>query len=179
MYQPGDFDLAGFAVGIAERDEVLPKKALIKDGSVLLGLPSSGIHSNGFALARRVINEDTPELYRELLTPTKIYVNDLFALLDTPGIYGAAHITGGGLAENTKRILPDGLLPSFTFDWQQPPIFSEIKDRGNIEEQEMRRVFNLGIGMVLVVDSTAADSVLRNAADRGISVAEIGKVSHG
>ena len=117
LYGIDDFDLAGFAVGIAEKDAVLPRTAEIGNGDVILGLPSSGIHSNGLSLARKVIPESDAAAWDEMLVPTRVYAAEMRALIDTGRVLAAAHITGGGLFGNLQRVIPDGLRPSFTFDW--------------------------------------------------------------
>ncbi|MFW5743900.1 MAG: phosphoribosylformylglycinamidine cyclo-ligase [Spirochaetota bacterium] len=149
MYGPGDIDLAGFATGIAERDEQLPRRDAMIAGDLVVGLASSGIHSNGLSLARKVLPADDRDGWRELLTPTRIYVRELRAA--RPHIKGAAHITGGGLVANLRRILPDGLQPEVGWDWQSPQIFDRIADAGPISAPEMRRVFNMGVGIAMVV----------------------------
>lgn len=149
MYGPGDIDLAGFATGLAERDEQLPRRDAMIAGDLVVGLASSGIHSNGLSLARKVLPADDRDGWRELLTPTRIYVRELRAA--RPHIKGAAHITGGGLVANLRRILPDGLQPEVGWDWQSPQIFDRIADAGPIGTPEMRRVFNMGVGIAMVV----------------------------
>lgn len=175
LYQPGDYDLAGFCVGVVEEADVIDGTR-IHGGDVLLGIASTGLHSNGFSLARKAvfdrgglgIHEFVPELGCDvgtaLLRPTQIYVRSLRTVLNNPdlrpGVHGIAHITGGGLEENLQRILPDGIVPHFRRDLPAPPaIFSWIQRLGEIDLREMRRVFNLGIGMVLVVDPSVEQSI--------------------
>ena len=148
-----DIDLAGFCTGIVEKGEVIDGK-LIKKGDKIIGLPSSGIHSNGYSLINEMLWRhkiawaDTPEL----LTPTTIYARQVEILLQEYPIVGMAHITGGGLEENVSRVIPKGLKAHIDWtSWERPEIFNKIKQAGEIEEEEMRRVFNCGIGYVLVV----------------------------
>jgi phosphoribosylformylglycinamidine cyclo-ligase len=176
MYNEKDFDLAGFAVGIAEKEAMLPVKEKITDGTPLYGLPSSGIHSNGFSLARKALNLDNEGILRELLVPTKIYVKELEALIQGGGIIGAAHITGGGLEANIQRILPENTRPYLTYSWDVPSIFKAIQEQGGISSGEMRNVFNLGIGMALVVQADHSSDFEEHARSAGITIEEIGKV---
>ncbi len=179
MYKEDDFDLAGFAVGIAEKNEMLPQKERIKEGAVLYGLPSSGIHSNGFSLARKALPLQDDRILRELLIPTKIYVSELDCLLSDCGVLGAAHITGGGLEANIQRVLPENMRPNLTYLWQVPWIFDEIQNRGEISTTEMRNVFNLGIGMALAVDTAKSDIFEQKALSAEIRVIKIGEVVKG
>ncbi|HUZ18040.1 MAG TPA: phosphoribosylformylglycinamidine cyclo-ligase [Spirochaetia bacterium] len=179
MYRPGELDLAGFAVGVAEHDELLPKKESIVAGDVVLGLPSAGIHSNGLSLARKALADAAPSLWEELLRPTKIYVRDLRTLFETRAVLAAAHITGGGLEGNFARVIPPGLRAVFRYDWAVPDIFRAIRDAAGIDENEMRRVFNMGIGIAFVVHATERDSVLDHAARSGITAVEIGELVRG
>ena len=176
LYQPGEYDLAGFCVGVAERNEIIDGKA-IRPGDTLLGVASSGFHSNGYSLIRKAVFEmaglqasDTiPELGGRtvgdiLLEPTRIYVRPVLALLErfraNDGIRGIAHITGGGLVENLSRILPEGVkLTINEGSWPVPPMFDWLQKLGNIDDDEMARVFNRGIGLVLVVRSEIAEEV--------------------
>ena len=148
-----DIDLAGFCTGIVEKGEVIDG-SLIKKGDKIIGLPSSGIHSNGYSLINdmlwrhKIAWADTPEL----LTPTTIYARQIEILLEEYPIVGMAHITGGGLEENISRVIPKGLKAHIDWtSWERPEIFNKIKQSGDIEEEEMRRVFNMGIGYVLIV----------------------------
>ena len=148
-----DYDLAGFCTGVVEQNEII-NGSLIKEGDKIVGLPSSGLHSNGYSLINdmlwrhKIYYKDTPEL----LTPTTIYWPQVKDLLDEIPIVGMAHITGGGLIENVPRILPEGLKGNIDWtSWERPEIFNKIKEAGEIEEEEMRRVFNMGIGFVLIV----------------------------
>ena len=174
LYAAEDFDLAGFAVGIAEKGAVLPKKTEIGSGDVILGLPASGIHSNGLSLARKVIPESNAAALNELLIPTRIYAAEMRALIDTGRVLAAAHITGGGLFGNLKRVIPDGLRPAFTFDWPVPAIFPKIQSAGGISDGEMRAVFNLGIGIAMVAHPTDAPFLRDCARAGGFTLLDIG-----
>jgi phosphoribosylaminoimidazole synthetase len=174
LYGPDDFDLAGFAVGIAEKDSVLPRKADIRAGDAILGIPSSGIHSNGLSLARKVIPESDTAGWEELLTPTIIYAREMGILLGTGKVLAAAHITGGGLVGNLSRVIPDSCAPCFTFDWPVPGIFPKIQRLGGISEKEMRSVFNLGIGIAMIAHPGDVDSLLAAARGAGFDLPRIG-----
>ncbi|TFG62189.1 MAG: phosphoribosylformylglycinamidine cyclo-ligase [Spirochaetales bacterium] len=178
MYAGDDIDLAGFCVGIAEKDAMLPKLSSIREGDVLYGLPSSGIHSNGLSLARKAIQPDHP-LYAELLVPTKIYVRELSALTAGGLVLAAAHITGGGLASNLIRVIPEGLVPEFSHDWPVPRIFGALQKEGGIGDGEMRKVFNMGVGAALVVSAGARRDFEALAQSKGIKVVPIGRLAHG
>ena len=172
MYHAGEYDLAGFAVGIVERDQLLPQKT-IAVGDMLIGLPSSGVHANGFSLIRFLLAKNDINLtsrpafdsscrylYEELLRPTTIYVQQLQPLLKEKNIKALAHITGGGLLENIPRILPKHLGVVIEKKlWPVLPIFEWIKQLGTIEEQEMYRTFNMGIGMVAIVAPNDASKI--------------------
>ncbi len=192
MYNPGEYDLAGFCVGVAERSKIIDGKA-IQDQDVLIGVASSGCHSNGFSLIRRVVfeiaglNPDdyVPELGKtvaeELLTPTRLYVRPTLAILDkfgaNEGIRGIAHITGGGLVENLSRIIPDGLKCDITPDsWDVLPVFKWLQKLGAIDDDEMERVFNMGLGLVLVVKPEVADSVCAELDGMGLNNYKVGKI---
>ena len=187
MYPAGEYDLAGFAVGGVEKAEIITGEHII-DGDVVLGLASSGAHSNGYSLIRKVIELTRPNLDADfhgrtlrdvVMEPTRIYVKPLLALMKAhPGLVkGMAHITGGGLLENVPRVLPDGLTAELRADaWQMPPLFQWLQGAGNIAANEMYRTFNCGIGMVVIVArehaATAADQ-LRAA---GETVYELGRI---
>tara|TARA_B000000557_G_scaffold118322_1_gene95972 strand:- start:892 stop:1788 length:897 start_codon:yes stop_codon:yes gene_type:complete len=148
-----DIDLAGFCTGVVEKNEILDG-SLIKEGDKIIGLPSSGLHSNGYSLINdmlwrhKIYYKDTPEL----ITPTTIYAKQIDELLDEIPIVGMAHITGGGLEENINRIIPEGLTSRIDYNsWRLPEIFSKVMLAGEIPEEEMKRVFNMGIGYVLIV----------------------------
>jgi len=163
-----DYDLVGFIIGVVEKEKIIDGKT-IATGDAVIGLPSSGLHTNGYSLVRKIFSEsreamDTyyPELGRtlgeELLEPHRCYYNQLKPLL--PLIKGMAHITGGGLIDNVPRVLPEGLAAKFDSQtWTVPPIFPLIQQRGNVDRQEMYRVFNMGIGMVIVCSPQNADQL--------------------
>jgi phosphoribosylformylglycinamidine cyclo-ligase len=177
MYPEGEYDLAGFAVGVVDKPKIIDGKT-IKAGDVILGLASSGLHSNGYSLARRVffdkakmtVGTTLPELDRPLgevlLTPTRIYAKQILALVKEFRIKGIAHITGGGITENLPRILPQGVRARIDRkSWTVPPIFQAMSRLGSVEREEMFRVFNMGIGLILVVPAQSAAAVLKKAAD--------------
>ncbi len=174
LYGEDDFDLAGFAVGIAEQDAVLPRKEEIRAGDLVLGLPSAGIHSNGFSLARKVIPESDSAAWEEMLTPTLIYTREMGILLESRRVLAAAHITGGGLYGNLQRVIPDSLAPRFSFDWKVPPLFGKIQSLGGISDQEMRSVFNLGIGIAMIAHPGEKDGLVALAGRSGFELREIG-----
>ncbi|MCI1223464.1 MAG: phosphoribosylformylglycinamidine cyclo-ligase [Bifidobacterium subtile] len=185
MYDADEYDLAGFTVGVAERSAIVDGSS-IAQGDTLIGLPSTGVHSNGFSLIRKALFEqagysvdttldelDGETLGAVLLTPTKIYVKALQPLFKAGLVKGVAHITGGGFIENIPRMIPDGLAARIALgSWDIPPIFDVIEHAGGIDHEEMFNVFNMGIGMVLAVDSSRADEML----DLLRSVGEDGKV---
>jgi len=179
VYHGDDFDLAGFAVGLVDKDNILPRLEEMKAGDVLLGLPSLGVHSNGFSLARKCISETETEIWKELLTPTKIYVKEMKYLLTLKGILGAAHITGGGLEGNLERVVPKKLKMELNWSWPVPSIFDAIQKGGNVSEAEMRKVFNLGIGMALVVSQSEKDDFIKLATQAGITLLEMGRLMNG
>jgi phosphoribosylformylglycinamidine cyclo-ligase len=168
MYAPGEYDLAGFAVGAVERDRLIDGLSIDED-CVLIGLASSGPHSNGYSLIRRVLERskarlDEPfedsNLGEALLSPTRIYVDAVQRLLETIDLRGMAHITGGGLTENIIRVVPEGLGVELDIgSWSVPPVFDWLAREGNIEPAEMRRTFNLGIGFVLICPERDAPRV--------------------
>ncbi len=179
MYGAGDFDLAGFAVGVVDKSRLLPVAERTVAGAPVFGLASSGIHSNGFSLARSVIPSDESDLYRTLLTPTRIYVAEVLDLAATGAIVAAAHITGGGLEGNITRVIPEGLRVELGYDWPRPPIFDAIQRRGDIAEEEMRRVFNLGVGMALVVARDRRAEFETVASELGVDYFRIGTLVDG
>ena len=178
MYQVGDYDVAGFCVGVVERDEIIDGSK-IKAGQVIVALPSSGFHSNGFSLVRRIFPDFNEEfegkpLFETLLVPTKLYQNDIFKIKDA-GIEmtGIAHITGGGLIENVPRIINDGLTAVIEkAKINVPTVMQELAKRGNISEDEMFGTFNMGVGMVVIVDQSDAEKVV-NIIDGSAVIGEI------
>jgi phosphoribosylformylglycinamidine cyclo-ligase len=191
MYADGDYDLAGFCVGAVERDRVLTGSA-IGHGDVILGLASSGVHSNGFSLVRRLAADkgwklDRPALFdpevlliEALMAPTRIYVKSLLPLVNAGRIKGLAHITGGGLLENIPRVLPRGAHAVVDADaWAQPRLMAYLQAQGSIEPEEMARTFNCGIGMAVVVAADQADAVAADLAAAGEEVFRIGRVDAG
>jgi len=191
MYAEGDYDLAGFCVGAVERGEQLTGDK-VADGDQLLGLASSGVHSNGYSLVRRLAADkgwklDRPALFDperllidHLIEPTRIYVKSLLPLIRGGKIKALAHITGGGLLENIPRVLPKGLHAEVFADlWEQPRLMSFLQAQGNIEAGEMARTFNCGIGMVLAVSPDDAESVARDLQAAGETVHDIGKIKAG
>ncbi|MCC2589864.1 phosphoribosylformylglycinamidine cyclo-ligase [Chryseobacterium sp. MFBS3-17] len=177
MYQPGDYDVAGFCVGIVEKDEIIDGSK-IKKGDKIIALPSSGFHSNGFSLVRKIFPDFNEEfegkpLYETLLVPTRLYYNDVFRVLEEVKVGGIAHITGGGLIENVPRILTDGLCASIdTSRIKIPAVMLELEKRGKIERHEMFGTFNMGVGMVIVTDEAHAGKVL-NLVDDAYEIGEI------
>lgn len=164
MYRPGDFDLAGFSVGIVEKDALIDGTK-IQPGDTVYALPSSGLHSNGFSLVRRVLSKTDMNKVGlsidDLLTPTRIYVDDILTLISSVDVHGIAHITGGGMMGNIQRILPEGVALDIDMDAiQTPDIFHKIQTAGDIPITEMRRVFNMGVGMVIIASSPLPDSVV-------------------
>ena len=191
MYAAGDYDLAGFCVGAVERGEQLTGAA-IRPGDVLLGLASSGVHSNGFSLVRRLIEVNDWRLDRParfdpdrllgdlLLEPTRIYVKSLLPEIRAGRIHGLAHITGGGLLENIPRVLPDDCHAFVDVDsWPLPPLFAWLQAGGSIEPEELARTFNCGIGMVVVVAADEADAVAANLQAAGETVHRVGRIEEG
>ena len=182
MYADGDYDLAGFCVGAVERSELIDGKR-IAPGDVILGLASSGVHSNGFSLVRRIIAERhwdifADELGEQLLTPTRIYVRSLLPTISR--IHGLAHITGGGILENIPRVLPDNCHAVVdTQTWPLPPIFALLQQGGGIAAAEMARTFNCGIGMAVIVAADEADAVIDALRQSGETVFRIGTIEPG
>lgn len=180
MYKPGDYDVAGFCVGIVEKDQIIDGSK-IKKGQKIIALPSSGFHSNGFSLVRKIFPDFNEEfegkpLYETLLIPTRLYYQRIFKLIKEVELKGIAHITGGGLIENLPRIIPEGLCAKIdTQKIQIPSIMLECEKRGNIDRMEMFGTFNMGVGMVVVVDETDAEKVLSLLDD----AYEIGVITEG
>lgn len=186
LYASGDYDLAGFAIGAAERGALLPRLGEMQAGDIIIGIASSGPHSNGYSLVRKVVErsglaweEKAPfapkqSLAEALLTPTRIYARALRPIFEAGLAKGAAHITGGGLVENTPRALPDHLEAEFDWTaWARPPVFEWLQSTGGVPEDDMRRTFNLGVGMVLVAAPAKADeaiSMLNAAGERAFKI---------
>jgi phosphoribosylformylglycinamidine cyclo-ligase len=177
FYSRGEYDLAGFCVGVVEKSRILDGKR-VKAGDVVIGMASSGLHSNGFSLARKAFESNLgPQLARELLEPTRIYVKDCLALRDALDVHAFAHVTGGGIPGNLPRVLPGGhraLLRRGS--WPVPPIFERIQKAGKVSDAEMLRTFNLGIGMCAVVARADAPRALELLSRRGQPAFEIGVV---
>jgi phosphoribosylformylglycinamidine cyclo-ligase len=189
MYAGKDYDLAGFAVGAVERDRILPR-GNIKAKDTVLGLASSGVHSNGFSLVRKIVTDEklsyaapapfdaSRALGEVLLEPTRIYVKPALAAAQTGHVKAMAHITGGGLLENIPRVLPEGLGVALDAkSWTAPPVFKWLAKAGNIDPQEMARTFNCGIGLILIVDAAHADEIKKILTSHGEKVYAIGEVT--
>lgn len=177
FYKEGEYDLSGFAVGAVKKDKVIDGKNIV-EGDVLIGLPSSGVHSNGFSLARRVLDKSglsltdplprndgvTTTVGEALMAPTVIYVKQVLDIISKGGVKGLAHITGGGFTDNIPRVFPEGLGAKIvTGSWQVLPVFEWLQQVGKIEDAEMLRTFNMGVGMVLVVSKDTADRILEES----------------
>ena len=193
MYPSGEYDVAGFAVGVVERSQIIDGSR-VQAGDRLLGLASSGPHSNGYSLVRKVIERalgevslkalqqplDGRPLSEHVMAPTRIYVKSLLPLLRSAAqpIHGLAHITGGGLVDNVPRMLPDGLVARMDSSrWTRPAVFDWLQQQGGIDQAEMHRVFNCGIGMVLAVAPADVAAVTKALTDAGEQVFEIGEVA--
>jgi phosphoribosylformylglycinamidine cyclo-ligase len=186
MYPAGEYDLAGFAVGVAEKSKVIGGRD-IRPGDAVLGLGSSGPHSNGYSLVRKIVEVSGADLASEfngktlgetLLEPTRIYVKPLLALMKALPVKGMAHITGGGITGNVPRILADGLTAVIRADaWTFPPVFQWLQTQGNVALAEMHRTFNCGIGMVLVVAEADAEAAMRFLAEQGETVYRLGEIA--
>ena len=185
MYPAGEYDLAGFAVGVVEKNAIIDGTS-IAPGDAVLGLASSGAHSNGYSLIRAILERERPDLQADfhgrplaevLLEPTRIYVKPLLALMQAIKVKGLAHITGGGLVENIPRALPEGVTAVLQKSaWPMPPLFNWLQQHGGVAEAEMHRVFNCGIGMTLIVAEADADAALRALGAAGERVFRIGRI---
>lgn len=186
IYSEGEFDLAGTIVGIVDREKVIDGKK-IERGDVLLGFKSTGLHTNGYSLARKVLfSQYSVDDYVDELAETvgdillrihKSYLPVIREIRGQKGLRGFSHITGGGIAGNTKRILPEGLQLYIDWDaWERPPVFKLIQELGNVPEEDMRATFNLGIGLIAVVSTDELPEVIKHAEEMGEEVMEIGKV---
>jgi phosphoribosylformylglycinamidine cyclo-ligase len=185
MYHGADYDLAGFCVGIVEKDAIIDGTAT-RAGDVVLGLPSSGPHSNGFSLIRKILQVSKAELSQDLqgmslldrlMTPTRIYVKPLLALMRSVSLHGLSHITGGGLIDNIPRVIPDGLeVVLERKSWHREPVFEWLQQQGRVPDAEMYRVFNCGIGMTVQLAASDADnaiSLLREAGQEALVIGEV------
>jgi len=191
MYPAGEYDLAGFAVGVVEKKKIINGRS-IKPGDVVLGLASNGVHSNGYSLVRRILAQPGVKLSAKIggralkdviLAPTRIYVKPVLQLMKKIPVKGLAHITGGGLVDNIPRVLTDGLTAEIRGDaWPLPPLFRWLQERGNVADSEMHRVFNCGIGMILVVaekDAKRAQALLEKAGEKVWRIGEIRRRKRG
>jgi phosphoribosylformylglycinamidine cyclo-ligase len=191
FYKNGEYDIGGFAVGVAERSKLITGQT-IQPGDVLIGLPSSGLHSNGYSLVRKIcfdlkgmdIKQEIPELGKslgeELLIPTRLYPKACLPLIEKFEIKGMVHITGGGFYENIPRVLPEGCgVEIDTESWPKPPVFALLQQWGNVAWTEMYRTFNMGIGMILVASPSEVISIQEDLAARGEASYIIGKVTQG
>ncbi len=192
FYSEGEYDLAGFAVGVVEKKNIVTGSR-IKPGDQVIGLASSGLHSNGYSLVRKVLFDSAgygvddiltelggPTLGEALLTPTRIYAKTLLTLMQEFDIRGMAHITGGGITENTPRILPKGTQAVIrTNSWEVPPIFKLIRKKAGVDDAEMYRAFNMGIGMIIVVPKKEADKTVKKAQKLGERAFLIGEITKG
>jgi len=188
MYAAGTYDLAGFTVGAVERDSILPRKN-ITQGDSIIGIASTGVHSNGFSLVRKVLErsglslDDTPKgfgnsLGETLLTPTRIYVKSCLAAIETGYIKAFAHITGGGLLENIPRVLPNELAAEINYNsWEIPLIFQWVQKNGAIDTLEMLRAFNCGIGMIAIVSDDKKEDIIRALEENGETCHVIGQIT--
>ena len=191
FYPVGEYDIAGFSVGVVERSRLITSER-VREGDVLLGLPSSGVHSNGYSLVRSICFEHKgfsgdeyiealgKTIGEELLTPTRLYPAVCLPLIERFDIHGMVHITGGGFYENIPRALPEGLAVTVDADaWEMPPIFRLLQEWGNVDWKEMYRTFNMGIGMVLIASPETAGDIQAALAEKGETVYEIGRVTKG
>ena len=187
MYPPEEYDLAGFAVGIVEKQRII-NGATIQEGDIVLGLASSGAHSNGYSLIRKIIENKHIDLSMDfygkpltdsIMAPTRIYVKAVLDLIKQLPVKGLAHITGGGLVENVPRILPEQTMAVLHKDtWEMPPLFPWLQQQGNVADHEMTRVFNCGIGMVIIISPENAGQAMQSLQTAGETVWEIGEIKH-
>ena len=186
MYPEGEYDLAGFAVGVVEKANIITGEH-IKPGDVVLGLASNGAHSNGYSLVRKIIERSHPDLNAKfdgertladcIMAPTRLYVKPLLALMQTLTVKGMAHITGGGITENVPRVLPQNVVADIdSKTWQMPKLFEWLRDGGNVAPQEMFRTFNCGIGMVVIVSQADAARAISQLQAAGEKVSQIGVI---
>jgi len=186
MYPAGEYDLAGFAVGVVEKSQIISGKD-IQAGDAVIGLASNGAHSNGYSLVRKIIERNRPDLNAKfdgertladcIMAPTRIYVKPLLALMQQFTVKGMAHITGGGLLENVPRVLPDNVVAQLDGKaWHTPKLFDWLREMGNVAPQEMYRTFNCGIGMVVIVDKSDAEAALAQLNAAGETATVIGTI---
>ena len=186
MYPEGEYDLAGFAVGVVEKSKVINGRS-IRPGDVVLGLASNGAHSNGYSLIRKIIERSNPNLDAEfdggktlrqaIIAPTRLYVKPILAALEKFEIKGMAHITGGGLTENIPRVLPENCVAQIDAQsWPLPKLFQWLQQAGNVERQEMYRTFNCGIGMAVIVPAEQADAAQAFLTEQGETVYRLGTI---
>lgn len=191
FYSEDDYDMAGFTVGIVEKEKMIDGSK-IKEGDVLIGLPSTGVHSNGYSLVRKIffdklnlnidsyVEELNGTVGEALITPTKIYVKSVLAILDEVKVSGMVHVTGGGFIENIPRVLPEGLGVNVNLgSWEMLPIFPYMQEQGNVDTKEMYKTFNMGIGFILVVDENEVDALLRTVESINEKAYVIGSVKYG
>ncbi|GED15932.1 phosphoribosylformylglycinamidine cyclo-ligase [Aneurinibacillus migulanus] len=191
MYEESEYDIAGFSVGVVDADRVIDGKS-IASGDIIIGMSSSGVHSNGFSLVRKVLLEEAGlSLHEEvaelggklgdvLLTPTRIYVKSCLALLEKVKVNGLVHITGGGFYDNIPRILPEGTAAHIEYGtWNIPPVFNLVETKGNVSKQDMFRTFNMGIGMIAIVRENDVDEALRVLTEAGEQAQVIGRIVQG
>ena len=190
MYPAGEYDLAGFAVGVAEKSQLIDGKSIVP-GDVVLGLASSGAHSNGYSLVRKIIERSKPDMNAPfdevdgkvrtladvVMAPTRIYVKQVLATMEKVTIKGMAHITGGGLLENVPRVLPENTVAEIQKSaWPRPKLFDWMQQEGNVAEKEMHRTFNCGIGLVVIVAAADADAAMAELKAQGEAVYNIGVI---
>jgi phosphoribosylformylglycinamidine cyclo-ligase len=186
MYPVGEYDLAGFAVGVVEKSKIITGEH-ITAGDVVLGLASNGAHSNGYSLVRKIIERSNPNLNAKfdgersladcIMAPTRLYVKPLLSLMQLLTVKGMAHITGGGITENVPRVLPSNVVADIdSKTWQMPKLFDWLREGGNVEAQEMFRTFNCGIGMVVIVAASDADAAVKHLQTAGETVSRIGVI---
>jgi phosphoribosylformylglycinamidine cyclo-ligase len=186
MYPVGEYDLAGFAVGVVEKSKIITGEH-ITAGDVVLGLASNGAHSNGYSLVRKIIERSNPDLNAKfdgersladcIMAPTRLYVKPLLSLMQQLTVKGMAHITGGGITENVPRVLPSNVVADIdSKTWQMPKLFDWLREGGNVEAQEMFRTFNCGIGMVVIVAASDADAAVKHLQTAGETVSRIGVI---
>ncbi len=186
MYPVGEYDLAGFAVGVVEKSKIITGEH-IKSGDVVLGLASNGAHSNGYSLVRKIIERSKPDLNAKfdgdrsladcIMAPTRLYVKPMLSLMQAITVKGMAHITGGGITENVPRVLPANVVADIdSKTWKMPKLFDWLREGGNVAAQEMFRTFNCGIGMVVVVAAADADAAIKHLQSTGETVSRIGVI---